>query len=100
MKCGQSESIVTVHSSRTAICRNSISYPLATGIGNGTQPEQATARTNVNYSQEFRLPLDKADCLAAIPWCGCVIRSPRRRSSRGALLKTESSDAGGGFGLS
>ena len=53
MNCGQSESIVTVHSSTTTIRRRSISYPLATGIGNGPQPEQTTARMNVNYSLEF-----------------------------------------------
>ena len=38
---------------------------------------------NVNYSQGFCLSLDKADRLAAIPWFGYVIRSPRRRFSRG-----------------
>ena len=100
MNGGQSESIVTVHSSTTAIRRNSILYPLATGIGNGPQPDQTTERMSVNYSQEFGLSLDKADCLAANPWCGSVIRSPRRRVSRGPLLKAESSDVGGGFWLS
>ena len=86
---------MTVHSSKTMISRNSISYPLATGTGNGPQQEQTTARMNVNYSLKFCLSLDKADCLAAIPWCGYVIRSPRRRFSRGPLLKAESSDVGG-----
>ena len=97
MNCGQSESIVTGHSSTATIRRNSISYPLATGIGNGAQPEQTKARMNVNYSHEFCLSLDKADCFAAIPWCGYVIRSPRRLLSKGPLLKTESSDVGGRF---
>ena len=80
---------MTVHSSTTTICRNSISYPLATLTGNGPQKEQTTAGMNVNYSLEFCLSLDKADCLAAIPWCGYVIRSPRRRFSRWPLLKTK-----------
>ena len=100
MNCGKSESIVTVHSSTTMIHRNFISYPLATGIGTGPQSEQTTARMNVNYSQKFWLSLDKADCLAAIPWCGYVDRNPRRRFSTGPLLKTETSDFGGRFWLS
>ena len=91
---------MTAHSSTTAIRRNSISYPLATGIGNGPQPELITARMNVNYPLEFCLSVDKADCLAAILWCGYVIRSPRRCFSREPLLKTESSDVGGRFWLS
>ena len=100
MNCGQLESIVTVHSGTTTIRRNSISYLLATGIGNGPQPEQTTARMNVNYSQELCLSQDKADSLAAILWCGYVIRSPRRRFSRAPLLKTGISDVGGRFWLS
>ena len=91
---------MTAHSSTTTIRRNFISYPLATGIGNGPQLELFKARMNVNYSLEFRLSLDKADCLAAIPWCGYVIRGPRKRFSRGPLLKTKSSDVGGRFWLS
>ena len=51
MNCGQSGSMVTVHSSTTTIRTNSISYPLATGIRKGPQPEQPKARMNVNYSQ-------------------------------------------------
>ena len=57
---------------------NSISYPLATGTGNGPQPEQTTARMSVNCSQEFCFFLDKADCLAAFLSCGYVIRSPTK----------------------
>ena len=100
MNSGQSQSIVTVHSSTTTIRRNSISFALATGIGNGPQPEQTTAGMNVNDSQECCLFLDEADCLTAIPWCGYVIESARRRFSRGPLLKTESSDVDGRFWLS
>ena len=100
MNCGQSESIVTAHSSTTTSRSNSISYPLPTAIGNGPQPEQTTAHMNVNYSLEFCLSLDKVDCLVAVPWCGHVIRSPQRRFSKGPLLKTESSDVGGRLWLS
>ena len=88
------------HSSTTTVLRNSISYPLATRIGNGPQLELTTACMNLNYSLGFCLSLDKADRLAAIPWCGFVIRSPRGRFSRGPLLITESSDVGGRFWLS
>ena len=91
---------MTLHASTTTIRRISISYPLATGTGNGPQQEQTTARMNVNYSLGFCLSLYKADCLAAILWCGYVIRSPQRRLSRRPLLKTESSDVGGRFWLS
>ena len=66
MKCGQSESLVTVPSSTATTRRNSMSYLLATGTGNGPQPEQTTARMSVNCSQELSLFLDKANCLAAI----------------------------------
>ena len=97
MNCGQSESIVTVHSSLTTTRRNSISYRLATTTGNGPRPEQTTARMSVNSSQEFCLFLDKADCLAAILSCGYVIRSPRRCFSREPLLKTGSSSVDGRF---
>ena len=74
--------------------------PIGPRIGNGPQSEQTTARMIVNYSPEFCLSLDKTDCLAAIPCCGYVIRSPRRRFSRGPLLKTEGSDVAGRFWLS
>ena len=88
------------HSSTTTIRRNSISYLLATGIGNGPQLELTTARMNVNYSLQFCLSLDKADCLAAVSRCGYVIRSTRGSFTRGPLLKTESSDVAGRFRLS
>ena len=100
MNWGQSKSIVTEHSSTTMIRGNFISYPLATGIANGPQQELTTARMKVNYSLEFCLSPDKADCFAAIPCCGYVIRSPRRCFSRGPLVKTRSSDVGRRFWLS